>query len=121
MSRRTKREAADLATRYQQAIEDRDTAIDDNTGLLNTLKRKCAEITALRNEVVALSRELAESRTPDAGWLGERRDLRRRNIVLTQTVRGLEERLHMLQQANDALCREAADRAGTLRKVEVPA
>lgn len=103
-----------LRPRYEAALDALDDAVTENAGLVDTIKRQCREITALR-------REITEARTPDIGWLAERRDLRRENFELRQARARLDARLIELQAANEHLCREAVDRAGTLAKVEVTA
>lgn len=110
-----------LRKRHQDTLDALDDAVTDNTGLLDTIKRQCREITSLRDEVNALRHELADARTPEIGWAAERRDLRRENFELRQARAHLDARLIEVQAANEHLCREAVDRAGTLAKVEVPA
>lgn len=112
MSRRSRKLAADLER--QQLIAERDAANHLAAERLRTIGRLCRTIDAR-------DAALREANTPDVGWLADRRDLKRRNLELATTVRRLDARLIELQAANEYLCREAVDRAGTLRKVEVPA
>lgn len=112
MSRRTRREAADRER--QQYIEDRDTARELAEERLRTIGRLSGTITDLRSE-------LAKAKTPPAGWLAERRELKRCLLLLAQGRRRDADIIVELQAANDALNREAVDRAGTLAKREVAA
>lgn len=125
MSVRTRLRAAlaDLA-RAHELLADAHTENEGHVRHIGSLCRDKSrlddDLRAARAEVEQLRRELADARTPDIAWLAERRDLRRRLLLLLSTNARLESRLHDLQEANDHLSRQAVDRAGNLR-IEVPA
>lgn len=104
---------------YRDAITARDEATVLAEERLSTIGRLCGQLSDARDENTALRRQLDAAQDPNAGWLAERRDLRRQVLVLTQDRARLADINAELQAANEAMCKDAVDAAGTLTKKAV--
>lgn len=109
--RTLRQQLADAQAQIRRLVDDRAEAREDaDTGTANT-GRLCRQLDAAREETAALRRRLAAASPPPASWQRERSRLVR-ELDLSQRARAaLDAQVLQLGAANDALSREAYDRA----------
>jgi len=116
--RRLREDHADLGRRYAEVVAERDAANKAADTERFNVKRLAGQVTEARDETDALrEKQAAERPTPGTELRRARRELMLERRIVAQ----LNDRLEALQAANEAMCREAVDRAGTLTAGEVAA
>lgn len=115
-TRRTLRSQRDHARdQRDRAYEQLEDALESaDTGRFTT-KRLAHQLTEARDQVDALTRKLNDDRPTPAAEL---RDARRALMLSERARASLDAQLATVQAANEALCRAAVDRAGTLARPE---
>lgn len=112
--RRYRRDTDQLHAQIRRLVDERDRARAERDAAQTAASTAARQFT----EADAAARRLRIAAQQDIGV--EVADLRRR-LALSERARGvLDEQRTELLAANDALCREAVDRAGTLAPPEAP-
>lgn len=120
--RRLREENADLRdqlARMRKRAETAEKTAATELAARRTITRQYAELDAANKRLHGRNKWLAErlEQAAPADWREERARLVKQLGLSERARRSLEEQRAELLAANDSMCREAVDRAGTLAKV----